>query len=74
METETQKRIDVPTSVAARILGCVSRTVRKYRINGTLKTGVRMSKAPHSPWKFDRMEIYRLKDSLSSDDLRRFHD
>lgn len=74
METEIQKRIDIPTSVAARILGCAACTIRKYRHNGRLKTGVRMNKAPHSPWKFDRLEIYQLKDALSSVSLRNIRD
>lgn len=74
MATEIQKRIDVPTSVAARILGCAACTIRKYRHNGRLKTGVRMSEAPHSPWLFDRQEIHRLRDLTSQSNLQHLRD
>jgi hypothetical protein len=62
---ETQKIIEIPTSVVARILGCHVNTVLYRREVGVLKKARRFSNSPHAPWMFDRQEVYDLKESIS---------
>ena len=56
---------EVPTHIAARILGVCHRTVIKYRLNGKIKFAKRSSSAKKSPWVYDRTEIESLKNANS---------
>lgn len=55
------KRIEIQTSVAARILGWHVNTVLKWRRLEKIKSARRQSDAPQAPWVYDRDEIVSLK-------------
>lgn len=54
---------EIPTAVAARILGINVDTVLKYRKLGKLKKARRSSDAPQAPWVYDRDEILSFKNA-----------
>ena len=71
--TSARQKIEIGTSVAARVLGIHFTTIHKYRRMGKI-TGRRASKATHAPWLYDREEIYRLRNADANTVPARLHD
>ena len=62
-QNPTGRIIEIPTSVAARILGWDVNTILKWRRLGKIKSARRASTARQAPWVYDRSEILELKNA-----------